>query len=445
MNDVPRVVIVGGGFGGLYAAKKLKKEALSITLIDRANHHLFLPLLYQVAIAGLSPGDIAVPLREIFSRDKNVRTLMGEVTDIDVENRRVIYTGGEVPYDALIIATGAIYNYFGKEQWIPHAPGMDGLESALEIRRRILTAYEEAEQESDPERRQALMTFVIIGAGPTGVELAGAIAEMANRTMKEDFRATNPNQTRVILIEMMDRVLPPFAPDLSEKARRSLEDLGVTVRTNTKVLDITATHVLVQAQDGAEERIPCSAVMWAAGVKAAGLSKVLHDRTGVELDRGGRVKVSPDLSIPNFPEIFVVGDTVYLEQNGKPLPGLAPVAMQQGEHAARQVVRRLLGQQSTKPFRYRDRGIMATIGRAAAVADLRVVRLSGFIAWVIWLFIHLMYLVGFRNRLIVFLQWMWNYLTFRRGVRLIVERNAPGRQALTRSTRENIVAEEEPS
>jgi NADH:ubiquinone reductase (H+-translocating) len=430
MGDVPRVVIVGGGFGGLYAAKKLKNEALSITLIDKANHHLFLPLLYQVAIAGLSPGDIAVPLREIFSQDKNVRTLMGEVTDIDVGNRRVIYTGGEVPYDALIIATGAAYNYFGNDQWIPHAPGMDGLESALEIRRRILTAYEEAEQESNPERRQALMTFVIIGAGPTGVELAGAIAEMANRTMKEDFRATNPNQTRVILIEMMDRVLPPFPPDLSEKARQSLEDLGVTVRTNTKVLDITATHVLVQAKDGVEERISCSAVMWAAGVRAAGLSQALHERTGVELDRSGRIRVAPDLSIPNHPEIFVVGDTVYLEQGGKPLPGLAPVAMQQGEHAARQVVRRLLNHQPTQIFRYRDRGAMATIGRASAVADLRIVRLSGFIAWVIWLFIHLMYLVGFRNRLIVFLQWMWNYLTFRRGVRLIVERNVLGRQNL---------------
>ncbi|MBX2997592.1 MAG: NAD(P)/FAD-dependent oxidoreductase [Caldilineaceae bacterium] len=427
MSDVPRVVIVGGGFGGLYAAKKLKDEALDITLIDKENHHLFLPLLYQVAIAGLSPGDIAVPLREIFSKNKNVRTLMGKVTDIDVTNRRVIYPGDELPYDALIIATGAAYNYFGNDQWIPHAPGMDGLESALEIRRRILMAYEEAEQEQDPERQQALMTFVIIGAGPTGVELAGAIAEMANRTFKEDFRVTNPNRTRVILIEMLDRVLPPFPPDLSEKARRSLEDLGVTVRTKTRVLDITATHVLVQTEDGAEERIPCSAVMWAAGVKAAGLSKVIHERTGVELDRGGRIKVMPDLSIPHHPEIFVVGDTVYLEQGGKLLPGLAPVAMQQGEHAARQVTRRLLNGQPTQPFRYRDRGAMATIGRAAAVADLRIVRLSGFIAWVLWIFIHLMYLVGFRNRLIVFLQWLWNYLTFRRGARLIVERNAVNR------------------
>jgi NADH dehydrogenase len=434
VKDKPHVVIVGGGFGGLYAAKQLKDAALDITLIDKENHHLFLPLLYQVAIAGLSPGDIAVPLREIFSRNKNVRTLMGKVTDIDVLNRRVIYSGGELPYDALIIATGAEYNYFGNDNWIPHAPGMDGLGSALEIRRRILTAYEEAEQESDPERRQALMTFVVIGAGPTGVELAGAIAEMANRTLNEDFRAVNPHQTQVILIEMMDRVLPPFTPDLSEKARQSLEKLGVTVRTKTKVLDIAADHVTVQSEGGNEERIPCAAVMWAAGVRAAGLSKVIHERTGVELDRGGRIKVAPDLSIPNHPEIFVVGDTVYFEQGDKPLPGLAPVAMQQGEHAARQIVRRLLNQQSTQPFRYRDRGIMATIGRAAAVVDLRIVRLSGFIAWLIWLFIHLMYLVGFRNRLIVFLQWMWNYLTFHRGARLIVDRNAPTPEPLSQSS-----------
>lgn len=442
MSDNPRVVIVGGGFGGLYAAKTLKDAALDITLIDKENHHLFLPLLYQVAIAGLSPGDIAVPLREIFSEHKNIRTLMGKVTDLDVLNRRVIHTGGEIPYDALIIATGAEYNYFGNDQWVPHAPGMDGLESALEIRRRILSAYEAAEQESDPQRRQALMTFVVIGAGPTGVELAGAIAEMANRTLSEDFRVANPNQTQVILIEMMERVLPPFPPDLGEKARRSLEQLGVTVRTSTKVLDIAADHVTVQSQEGDEERIPCSAVMWAAGVKAAGLSKVIHERTGVELDRGGRIKVAPDLSIPNFPEIFVVGDTVYLEQGGKPLPGLAPVAMQQGEHAARQIVRRLLREQSPQPFRYRDRGIMATIGRAAAVVDLRFVRLSGFLAWLIWLFIHLMYLVGFRNRLIVFLQWMWNYLTFRRGARLIVEHSEVERQRPPESSREKVAVPE---
>jgi len=423
MADRPQVVIVGGGFGGLYAAKVFRDQPVDLVLIDKENYHLFLPLLYQVAIAGLSPGDIAVPLREIFNKNKNIRTLMGRVSDVDVEARKVIYDHGEVAYDALIIATGAEYHYFGNDQWQPYAPGLDGLENALDIRRRVLSAYEKAEQESDPTEREALMTFVIVGAGPTGVELAGAIAEMANRTFKEDFRLINPNQTRVILIEMMDRVLPPFPPDLSEKARQALEKLGVTVLTNTKVLNITDTDVTVESAEGAKEQIPCRTTMWAAGVKASGLAKTLHERTGVELDRAGRVKVAPDLSLPNHPEIFVVGDMVHLEQNGKPLPGLAPVAMQQGEHAARQILRRLLHGQPSKPFRYVDRGAMATIGRASAVADLRGLHLSGFIAWFIWVFIHLMYLVGFRNRLIVFLQWMWNYLTFRRGVRLIVERD----------------------
>jgi NADH:ubiquinone reductase (H+-translocating) len=423
MADRPQVVIVGGGFGGLYAAKVFRDQPVDLVLIDKENYHLFLPLLYQVAIAGLSPGDIAVPLREIFNKNKNIRTLMGRVTDVDVEARKVIYNHGEVAYDALIIATGAEYHYFGNDQWQPYAPGLDGLENALDIRRRVLSAYEKAEQESDPTEREALMTFVIVGAGPTGVELAGAIAEMANRTFKEDFRLINPNQTRVILIEMMDRVLPPFPPDLSEKARQALEKLGVTVLTNTKVLNITDMDVTVESAEGAKEQIPCRTTMWAAGVKASGLGKTLHERTGVELDRAGRVKVAPDLSLPNHPEIFVVGDMVHLEQDGKPLPGLAPVAMQQGEHAARQILRRLLHGQPSKPFRYVDRGAMATIGRASAVADLRGLHLSGFIAWFIWVFIHLMYLVGFRNRLIVFLQWMWNYLTFRRGVRLIVERD----------------------
>jgi NADH:ubiquinone reductase (H+-translocating) len=423
MADRPQVVIVGGGFGGLYAAKVFRDQPVDLVVIDKENHHLFLPLLYQVAIAGLSPGDIAVPLREIFNKNKNIRTLMGRVTDVDVEARKVIYDRGEVAYNALIIATGAEYHYFGNDQWQPHALGLDGLGNALEIRRRVLSAYEKAEQESDPTEREALMTFVIVGAGPTGVELAGAIAEMANRTFKEDFRLLNPNQTRVILIEMMDRVLPPFPPDLSEKARQALEKLGVTVLTNTKVLDISGTDVTIESKEGVQEQIPCRTTMWAAGVKASGLGKTLHERTGVELDRAGRVKVAADLSLPGHPEIFVVGDMVYLEQNGKPLPGLAPVAMQQGEHAARQILRRLLRGQPSKPFRYADRGAMATIGRASAVADLRGLHLSGFIAWIIWIFIHLMYLVGFRNRLIVFLQWMWNYLTFRRGVRLIVERD----------------------
>ena len=427
MTDQPRVVIVGGGFGGLYAAKAFRKQPVHVTLIDKENHHLFLPLLYQVAIAGLSPADIATPLREIFNRDKNIRTLMGTVTDVDPERKIVYYDRGELPYDALIVATGAVYHYFGNDAWADHAPGMDGLESALEIRRQILDAYEQAEQENDPARQQALMTFVVVGAGPTGVELAGAIAEMARHTLKEDFRFANPNQTRVILVEMLDRVLPPFPIELSRKALQSLEELGVTVRTNTKVLHIAKDHVIVETKDQGKETIHCAATMWAAGVKASGLTKVLQERTGVQLDRAGRVHVAPDLSIPNHPDIFVVGDIVHFEQDGKVLPGLAPVAMQQGEHAAAACLRRLVDGQPSLPFHYQDRGMMATIGRASAVADLRLIKLSGLPAWLIWLFIHLMYLVGFRNRLIVFLQWTWNYFTFRRGVRLIVDRRIGAR------------------
>lgn len=427
VTDRLKVVIVGGGFGGLYAAKTFRGIPVDVTLIDKANYHLFLPLLYQVAIAGLSPGDIATPLREIFSQNKNIRTLLGEVTAIDVENRRVMYDGGALSYDALIVSTGSAYHYFGHEQWRLYAPSMDGLQSALEIRRRILSAYEQAEQEPDPAQRQALMTFVIVGAGPTGVELAGAIAEMARHTLPEDFRVATPQHTRVILIEALDRVLPPFPPDLSEKARQLLEHLGVTVRTGTKMVAITDAYVVVETPGGVQEHIPCHVAMWAAGVKASGLNQVLHACTGVELDRSGRVKVAPDLSIPNYPMVFVVGDMAHLEQEGSPLPGLAPVAMQQGAHAARQIRRRWLEGRRTQPFRYVDRGTMATIGRAAAVADLRLGHLSGGLAWLIWLCIHLMHLVGFRNRLIVFVQWLWNYLTFRRGVRLIIDH---GEQAL---------------
>ncbi|MBI1295180.1 NAD(P)-binding protein [bacterium] len=427
MTDQPRVVIVGGGFGGLYAAKAFRKQAVHVTLIDKQNYHLFLPLLYQVAIAGLSPADIATPLREIFNRDKNIRTIMGTVTDVDPERKLVYYNRGELPYDALIVATGAVYHYFGNDTWAYHAPGMDGLESALEIRRQILDAYEQAEQESDPVRQAALMTFVVVGAGPTGVELAGAIAEMARHTLTEDFRIANPNQTRVILVEMLDRVLPPFPVELSHKAQQSLAELGVTVRTNTKVLHIAEDHVVVESKDQEKETIHCAATMWAAGVKTSGLTKVLQERTGVQLDRAGRVHVAPDLSIPNYPDIFVVGDIVHFEKDGKVLPGLAPVAMQQGEHAAAACLCRFIHGQPSLAFHYQDRGMMATIGRASAVADLRLVKLSGLPAWLIWLFIHLMYLVGFRNRLIVFLQWTWNYFTFRRGVRLIVDRRVGAR------------------
>jgi NADH dehydrogenase len=416
----PRVVIIGGGFGGLYAAKSFRGVPVDVTLIDKENYHLFFPLLYQVAIAGLSPGNIAVPLREIFSKAKNIRTLMGEVTALDVAHQRVIYSGGHLPYDALIVATGSDYQYFGHEHWRLYAPSLDGLQSALAMRQRLLAAYEQAEQEPDPAQRQSLMTFVIVGGGPTGVELAGAIAEMARHTLTEDFRVANPRQTRVILIELGDRLLSSFPPDLSERACQSLVKLGVTVRTDTKVVEMTDTEVMVESKEGKQEHIPCSVAMWAAGVKASGLSRVLHECTGVALDRAGRVHVAPDLSIPNYPTLFVVGDMVHLEHEGRALPGLAPVAMQQGVHAACQIQRRLLEGQSTQPFCYADRGTMATIGRAAAVADLRGIHLSGLTAWLLWLFIHLMYLVGFRNRLLVFVQWMWNYCTYRRGVRLIV-------------------------
>lgn len=421
MADRLKVVIVGGGFGGLYAAKTFRNVPVDVTVIDKENYHLFMPLLYQVAIAGLSAGDIAAPLREIFSKNKNIRTLLGEVSAIDVANRQVLYDGGVLPYDALIVATGADYTYFGHDQWRPYAPSMDGLRNALELRRRILSAYEHAEQEPNAEKRQALMTFVIVGGGPTGVELAGAIAEMARHTLPEDFRVAQPQQSRVLLMEASDRILGPFPPHLSAKAHQALARLGVTVRTGTKVVEITATCVVVETPEGVQECIPCHVAMWAAGVTASALSRVLHERTGVALDRAGRVQVAADLSIPNYPTLFVVGDMVHLEQEGHPLPGLAPVAMQQGAHAARQIQRRLLEGQPTEPFRYTDRGSMATIGRAAAVADLRGIHLSGFLAWLIWLFVHLMYLVGFRNRLIVFVQWLWNYLTYRRGVRLIVD------------------------
>jgi NADH dehydrogenase len=426
--DRLKVVIVGGGFGGLYAAKTFRGVPVDVTVIDKENYHLFRPLLYQVAIAGLSAGDIAAPLREIFSNNKNIRTLLGEVSAIDVAKQQVIYDRGVLPYDALIVATGADYTYFGHDQWRAYAPSLDGLRHALEIRQRILLAYEQAEQEPEAEKRQALMTFVIVGGGPTGVELAGAIAEMARHTLPEDFRVAQPHQSRVLLIEASDRILGPFPPHLSAKAHQSLARLGVTVRTSTKVVEITDTCVVVEAPEGGQERIPCQVAMWAAGVKASALSRILHERTGVALDRAGRVQVAPDLSIPNYPTLFVVGDMVHLQHAGHPLPGLAPVAMQQGAHAARQIQRRLLAGQPTEPFHYTDRGTMATIGRAAAVADLRGIHLSGFLAWLIWLFVHLMYLVGFRNRLIVFVQWLWNYLTYRRGVRLIVDQGQQSRE-----------------
>jgi len=433
-NDVQpnsyRVVIVGGGFGGLYAAKALGSSAAQVTLIDRRNFHLFQPLLYQVAMAGLSPGNIAAPLRAILRRHENIRVLLGEVADVDAEAKRVQLADGEtISYDALIIATGSTDFYFGNDEWQENAPGLKSLENALDIRARVLRAYEEAERELAPDTRQAWMTFVVVGAGPTGVEMAGALSEMAHHTLKGEFRRIDPADARVLLVEGLPRVLPPYPPELSQRARRSLEKLGVIVRTDRMVTDISDTCVTVRKSgedDGEREEIQCRTVVWAAGVKASPLGQVLHERTGVELDRGGKVMVEPDLSIAGHPDIFVIGDLAHFAHNdADPLPGIAPVAIQQGGHVGKLLKRRARGAAAPEPFSYFDRGKMATIGRAAAVADIGPLHFGGFFAWLAWLFVHLIYLVGFDNRVLVFIQWWWNYLTYKRGVRLITNVDDP--------------------
>ena len=369
------VVIIGGGFGGLNTAKAFKKKAfrekdIDVTLVDKNNHHLFWPLLYQVATAGLSPGDIAAPLRGIFAKQKNVNVRMADVTDIDPDEQLVYFASGEqIRYDSLVVAAGFRYHYFGNEQWREHALDLQGVDKALDIRDRILSAYEKAEQESNPARQQALLTFVVVGAGPTGVELAGSIVELAHHSLKDNFRRIDPTQSRVLLLEAADRVLPAFPKKLSGKALHALEKLGVSVRLNSLVKGVEEDHVLVE-RNGETQRIDTETVLWAAGVKASPLSEVLHARTGVELDRGGRVKVADDLSIPGYPNIYVIGDMAHVEQDGSPLPGVAQVAIQGGSHVAQQILRRIAGKES-KSFSYFDRGNMATIGRAAAVADIR--------------------------------------------------------------------------
>lgn len=425
MNHKPHIVIIGGGFGGLYAAKTLGNAPVQVTLVDRRNFHLFQPLLYQVAMAGLSPGNIAAPLRSILGRYQNINVLMGEVVAIAPQDKQVVLRKGEtIPYDALIIAAGASHSYFGNEQWATDAPGLKTLEDALDIRRRVLTAYEAAERTQDAAERRALLTFAVVGAGPTGVELAGALGEMANYTLRGEFRQINPAETRVLLIEGTDRVLPTYPADLSSRAQRQLEDLGVSVCTNTLVTAISAEAVTIKHGE-VSENIPCSTVLWAAGVQASPLGKLLHEITGVELDRPGRVKVEADLSIPGHPDLFVIGDLAhYAHETGQPLPGLAPVAMQQGKYVANLLKQRYAAADAERnpvpPFHYVDRGSMATIGRAAGVANFGRLRFGGFLAWLAWLFVHLLYLVEFDNRVLVFVQWMWNYFTYKRGVRLIV-------------------------
>ncbi len=410
VQSKPQVVIVGAGFGGLYAARALKRAPVEVTIIDRHNYHLFQPLLYQVATAGLSPGDIAYPIRSVVRHQENTRVLMAEGAAIDAQFRKVILRDGEVPYDYLILATGASHSYFGHADWEPDAPGLKTIDDALEIRRRILLAFEKAEREAGPSRRQALLTFVIVGAGPTGVELAGAIAEIATKVMTRDFRKFNPREARVILVEAGPRVLPAFPEELAAKAEAALKKLGVEVRRNSPVTSIQPGEVVVGG-----EQVFAATILWAAGVVASPMARSL----GVPLDRAGRVIVEPDLSVPGHSEVFVIGDLAsFLHQTGKPLPGLAPVAIQQGRHAAENILRLCQGR-SSEPFRYADRGSLATIGRAAAVADFGVVKVSGFLAWIAWLFVHIFWLIGFRNRFVVLFEWAWAYLTFQRAARLI--------------------------
>jgi NADH:quinone reductase (non-electrogenic) len=406
----PHVVIVGAGFGGLEAAKKLACENVRVTVIDRTNYHLFQPLLYQVATAALSPADIAAPIRAVLSKCKNIEVLLAEVQSVDVEAKKVKTAELEIDYDYLILATGARHSYFGHDDWEKLAPGLKSLEDAIELRRRILMAFEYAEKIDDEAARRAAMNFVIIGGGPTGVEMAGAIAEISRYTLARDFRHIDPSEARVILIEGEPRLLAAYPPDLSESARKQLVDLGVEVHTSTRATSLTDAGVQI-----GDKFIPCRVKIWAAGNSASFVGKTL----GVPVDRAGRVVVNDDLTIPGHPEIQVIGDLAkFTEPNGESLPGISPVAMQQGRQAARNVLAMIQGHKPQR-FRYWDKGTMATIGRNKAVADLRFMHLSGLPAWLAWLFVHVVFLVGFRNRLLVLIQWAWAYLTFDKGARLI--------------------------
>ncbi|AOX04404.1 FAD-dependent oxidoreductase [Moorena producens PAL-8-15-08-1] len=412
------VVIIGGGFGGLYAAQALRKAPVKVTLIDKRNFHLFQPLLYQVATGGLSAGDISSPLRAILSHQKNTQVLMGKVIGLDPNQKTVQLADKEISYDSLIVATGVSHHYFGNDQWAKDAPGLKTIEDALDIRRRIYSAFEAAEKETDPDKRRAWLTFVLVGGGPTGVELAGAMAELAYDTLKDDFRDIDTSEARILLLEGMDRILPPYPPELSVKAQKSLERLGVTVQTKTLVTNIDNDIVTMRRGEQVEE-INAKTVLWAAGMKASAMGKALSEATGAELDRAGRVIVQPDMSLAGHPDIFVIGDLAnFSHQTGKPLPGVAPVAMQQGKYVSTLIQKRLK-EETVPDFHYQDYGNLAVIGRNAAVVDLGFVKFSGFPAWLAWIFIHIFFLIEFDNKLLVMIQWAWHYLTFKRGVRLI--------------------------
>jgi NADH dehydrogenase len=412
----PHVVIIGGGFAGLEAAKALARAPVEVTLVDRKNHHVFQPLLYQVATAGLSPAEIASPIRRILRRQANVRVLLGDVTAIDPGAQRVSLDPGGLRYDFLIVAAGAMHSYFGHDAWEAHAPGLKTIEDALEIRRRALFAFEQAEREEDAEARRQWLTFAVIGGGPTGVEMAGAFAEIARHSLVRDFRRIDPRAARVVLIEAGPRVLPSYPEDLSRKAQAQLEALGVQVWTGSLVTGIDEASVQVGG-----DRLAARTIVWAAGVQGSPLARSL----GVPLDRAGRVRVQPDLSVPGHPSVLVIGDLASLEQDGKAVPGVAPAALQMGAHAGANVARALRGEPSA-PFRYRDKGSLATIGRRRAVAVIGSLRLSGLVAWLAWLMIHIFFLIGFRNRLVVLLDWAWAYVTYDRGARLILGRGREG-------------------
>lgn len=413
-EDRKHVVIVGGGFGGINSAKRLKKSNFNITIIDKSNHHLFQPLLYQVATAALSPGDIAIPIRAILGRNRNINTVLGKVVNVNADEKNVtLDSGREISFDYLILAPGSQYNYFGNDEWEDFAPGLKSIGDALEVRERLLMSLEEAEQLDDPKLREPYLTYVIIGGGPTGVEMAGAIAEIAKRSMMRDYKTFSRNETRIFLVEALPRILNGYPESLSEKARETLEDMGVRVLLNTPVTEIGKDKVKFK-----EGVIETPNIIWAAGV----VGGPLLDSLDAEQDRTGRVKVNEDLSLPGHPDIFVIGDAAHMEdQEGNPLPALAPVAIQQGKYVA-DVLKNSVPAGEREPFRYKDKGTMATIGRAKAVAEIKGLKFSGFVAWLLWSIVHIFFLIGFRNRFRVFIEWMWYYFTFRRSVRLITDR-----------------------
>jgi NADH dehydrogenase len=427
-DERKEVVILGGGFAGLQAARALARAQVRVTLLDRRNHHLFQPLLYQVATASLNPSDIAAPLRRILRHQKNARVLLGEASSVELTRRLVhLGDGGALPYDYLIVATGASHNYFGHDEYAPLAPGLKTIEDAVEIRRRVLTAYEEAERTGDPELRRRLLTFVIVGGGPTGAELAGAFGEISRQTLPGEYSSFDPREARILLIEAGPRVLMAYPPELSTKAARQLARLGVEVRAGTSVTRIDERGVSLKSASGVE-RVETANVVWAAGVEASPLVRTLAPK----VDRAGRVLVEPDLSLPGAPEVYVVGDAAHLEEDGHQVPGLAPAAMQMGKHAAKNILAQLEGR-PTAPFHYRDKGSMATIGRGAGIAVLGRLSLSGFLGWLAWLLVHIVFLIGFRNRAVVLFDWAWAFFTRQRNARLITDTAEQARFELSRS------------